>query len=305
MPSLKPASVLRRLLSTPAWTPVLFVALGLTASAAARADITVAPVPFGGTVINDAGPDYDFSFNASFSSDGSRVYFSRAKKDWSKIAVFSADRLGDGWSAARPVALGDGSSRDTDPLVSPSGSLLYFSSDRPVPGASTVSSGYHVWVARKQGLRWGTPELLGGDLDGALFPAVTTNGDLYFTRQQGAGSALFHAVLKAADAVDVQPLHIAGAEAGQDETVSRDNRVFAFVAPDAAGGKAIFLAHHDKGGWSTPEKLALGNGIRNPFALGLSPDGGTLYFTASQAASTTPQIFSAPLPPEAVGGATG
>ena len=298
MPSLKPTSVLRRLLSAPTWMPVLLVALGLTAGATARAESAVTPTPFGGAAINDAGPDYDFSFNASFSADGSRVYFSRAKKDWSKIAVFSADRLGDGWSVARPVVLGDGSSRDTDPLVSPRGGLLYFASDRAVPGQTAPSSGYHIWVARKEGFRWSAPELLGGDVDGALYPSVTTNGDLYFMRQQGTGTALFHAVLKAGVAVDVQPLHIAGADAGQDETVSRDNHVFAFVAPDPAGGKAIFVAYHSKQGWSTPDKLALGTGAHNPFALGLSPDGGTLYFTATQAGSAAPQIFSAPVPPE-------
>lgn len=294
MPALTPASIFRHVLPTPIWLPAILVIMGLTACATARADIPVAPVPFGGAAINDAGPDYDVSFNASFEADGDRVFFSRAKKDWSKIAIFTAQRTDDGWSAPQPMALGDAAARNTDPFVSPDGRLLYFASDRALPGQAAKPDQYHLWVALKQGSRWGAPQPLDGEIGPALAPAVTFAGELYFMRQDGAATSLFLAHLKAGQALDPTPLALAGAVAGQDETVSRDGKLLAFVAPDGAGGKAIFLARRDKAGWSTPEKLRLGDGFTGPFALGLAPDGQTLYFTAGKGGAT-PQIFAASL----------
>ena len=296
MPSLTPASVLRRILPMPTWLPAVLVIMGLAACADARADVAVTPAPFGGAVLNQAGPDYDFSFNASFEPDGNRIFFSRAKKDWSKIQLFTAQRTADGWSAPTPMVLGDADARNTDPQVSPDGRLLYFASDRAVPGQPAKPGDYHLWVARKQGARWGEPEPLAGDVGAALAPSMTLGGDLYFMHQDGKEMAgLYLAHIRAGQALDPAPLAIPGAAAGQDAAVSRDGKLLVFVAPDTGGSKAIFLARHDKAGWSAPEKLKLGEGFGNPFALGLAPDGQTLYFTAARSGAA-PQIFAASLP---------
>jgi len=296
MPSLTPASVLRRVLPIPAWLPAVLVVMGLTACAEAHADIAVTPAPFGGAALNQAGPDYDFSFNASFERDGNRVFFSRAKKDWSKIQLFTAERTADGWSTPTPMWFGNAEARDTDPQVSPDGRLLYFASDRTVAGQPAKPGEYHIWVSRRQGVRWGAPEALDGEIGAALVPSMTVNGDFYFMRQNGKEmSGLYLAHLRAGQALDPAPLAIPGAAAGQDEAVSRDGKLLVFVAPDTGGGKAIFLARHDKTGWSAPEKLKLGEGFGNPFGLGLAPDGQTLYFTAARSGAA-PQIFAASLP---------
>ncbi|MEI9986644.1 MAG: hypothetical protein WDN69_27820 [Aliidongia sp.] len=264
MPALTPASIFRHVLPTPIWLPAILVIMGLTACATARADIPVAPVPFGGAAINDAGPDYDVSFNASFEADGDRVFFSRAKKDWSKIAIFTAQRTDDGWSAPQPMALGDAAARNTDPFVSPDGRLLYFASDRALPGQAAKPDQYHLWVALKQGSRWGAPQPLDGEIGPALAPAVTFAGELYFMRQDGAATSLFLAHLKAGQALDPTPLALAGAVAGQDETVSRDGKLLAFVARMEPAAKRSSLRGATRPAGARPRSCASATASRAP-----------------------------------------
>ena len=102
-------------------------------------------------------------------------------------------------------------------LFSADGRLLYFTSDRAVPGEAAKPGEFHLWTARRNGVRWGAPTPVDGDLGSAVYPATTLNGDLYFTRMQGAGSLIYHAVLKAGQATDIVPSNIQGVSAGQDE----------------------------------------------------------------------------------------
>ncbi len=61
-----------------------------------------------------------------------------------------------------------------------------------------------------------------------------------------------------------------------------------YVGTDAAGGRSILLSRRGKTGWAAPKALALGGGFARPFALGLSPDGTTLYFTAKKGDAKIP-----------------
>jgi hypothetical protein len=105
----------------------------------------------------DSGRIYSYTL----SPDGREFYFfkkvgERRSEDY---RIFRAVRQGTGWSAPEQLLLGVDAS-DLYPSLSPDGSRLVFSSYRPVPGDTSSHPNAHLYMARRQGNGWSTPQLL-------------------------------------------------------------------------------------------------------------------------------------------------
>ena len=87
-----------------------------------------------------------------------------------------------GWQPGELVSF-SGVYADFDPVVSPDGQTLYFSSMRPVHGAA--KGDMDLWQVRRGPQGWGTPEHIAApSIDGydELYPSVDRAGNLYFAR---------------------------------------------------------------------------------------------------------------------------
>lgn len=128
----------------------------------------------------DAGPARPFGppataadsgrmFSYLLSPDGRELYFFRkmdpAEEDY---RIFRSRRTVAGWSAPERVPLG-GEYSDLYPALSPDGNRLVFSSYRPAPSATpdtSIHSNAHLWMARRSGSGWTTPEYLAASIPG-------------------------------------------------------------------------------------------------------------------------------------------
>lgn len=121
--------------------------------------------------------------NASFSSDGSVIYFTRNdsepnKREIYNLQIYSASATGDKWKDIEKLSFCSAGSNYMHPAISPDGNTLYFTSDKP-----GGEGGTDLWVTRRNANGWGRPENLGNTINTPLnegFPFVGADGSLYF-----------------------------------------------------------------------------------------------------------------------------
>ncbi len=119
----------------------------------------------------------------SFSSDGSRIYFTRnipgKKNEELKLGIFIANYSKEGWIDITPFPYNSNNYNITHPSISQDGKTLYFASD--MPGGY---GGLDIYMSVFQEQSWTTPinlgELINSEKD-EVFPNIHTGGRLYFS----------------------------------------------------------------------------------------------------------------------------
>jgi len=128
---------------------------------------------------------------ACFNSDYSELFFTKVDNTITrKRGVVSQSKLywskhGSGWSS--PVALPFNSNdyATGHPSISKDGQYLYFASN--MPGGQ---GGTDIWVSKREGDSWGTPQNLGKEINTAgdeTFPYISANNMLYFSSNGHTG----------------------------------------------------------------------------------------------------------------------
>lgn len=126
----------------------------------------------------------------AFSPDGKRMYFDRNdyyngkyKKDEdgvNQLNIYYAENVNGSWSNVQPVPFNSSEFSNAHPALSPDGSTLYFTSNRP--GGKGMSDIYKVSISANGS--FGEPVNLGSDINTEGkegFPYVDANGTLYFS----------------------------------------------------------------------------------------------------------------------------
>ena len=128
---------------------------------------------------------------ANFTNDGHTVFFNRSVPR-SNLYFICTSTFRDGHWTAPEVAPFSGRYWDFDAVVSPDGSQMFFSSDRPVPGRTKTDQDFDIWVMDKKGAAWGEPrhvdDTVNSDAD-ETFASVAANGTLYFVSGREGGRA--------------------------------------------------------------------------------------------------------------------
>lgn len=140
--------------------------------------------PVGAEMIGPGAVSSDArEFAATLTPDGDTLYFNRVSAEGG-IHIWRAEFDGRTWRPAELFIHSDERFDDIDPFVSRSGDRLYFTSNRPLPGAAFDQGTDDLWYAPRLGDDgWGAPVHAGGDIngpDGEVFVSEDVNGVLYF-----------------------------------------------------------------------------------------------------------------------------
>jgi len=263
------------------------------------------PRIFGNGVISTSADE----FGGSFTPDGKTIYFSRSAPHSYLYAIFESRWLDGRW--ATPVIVPfSGQYTDSDPILSPDGNTMYWSSDRPVKG--TVKHDYDIWMVRRQpNGTWGVPERLPEPInsEGSEFCAsAARNGTIYFssTRDAPPGAIRAYRSRKIGGTWSA-PENLSTAMGGKpddpyldlDIMVDPDERfvlIGSLGRPDGFGHFDVYVSWNHDGVWSPLKHLpAPFNTPARDYSPHLSPDGKYVFFSSERgfsAATVTSRFTS-------------
>jgi len=232
-------------------------------------------------------------FGNAFSPDGGEFYFTRFLGEKNIAAIMSTKRINDRWIPPQIVPF-SGEYSDVDPVFSPDGEKLFFSSNRPLEGAGRQKDDYDIWVVTRTESGWSEPVNLGTPLNSGkdeFAPSVTRDGVIYFTsdREGGVGQMDFYCS-RWKEGKYGKPENLGEAINTKyregDGFISPDGKAFIFSAfiPGNSGSGDLYLSRQDgTGTWTRAGYL--GSGVSsegNEFTPAVTPDGKYLFFASDR-----------------------
>lgn len=231
----------------------------------------------------------DNELNAAIAPDGESLYFT---KNAVRKGVIVVSRLrNEKWSTPE-VAAFSGRYSDFDPYFSADGQKLFFTSNRPLQGA-TPKADFDIWVVEKTKTGWSAPQNLGAPVNteaDEFFPALAADGTLYFSAVRAPGKGRFD-IYRARPTADgyTEPENLG-------ELNSPVSEVDCYVAPDqsylifASYGRAegfgdgdLYVSFNQNGVWTKAVNLGRDvNSTAREYAPIGSPDGKYLFFTSER-----------------------
>ena len=270
------------------------MAVAMPASELSRqSDQPMQPAMFGTGVISTG----DMELNAAFTPDGRTLYFTKRTPKYQLWTILVSTLNGSRWSMPR-VAEFSGQYGDFDPFISPDGSQLFFSSNRPAPGK--VKNDFDIWMVKKTAAGWSTAASLGPDINTEsqeYYPSVSKTGTLYFSsnREGGKGSVdIYRSRLVNGKYSKPENLgdEINSKYYDGDPYIAPDESFLIFVSynrPDGLGDGDLYVSLNQNGHWTTPKHLGAPiNSSALDFCPNMSPDGKYFFFTSERGFADQP-----------------
>ncbi|WP_128546106.1 TolB family protein [Larkinella soli] len=219
------------------------------------------------------------------------------------VILFTQKRNGR-WTAPE-VAPFSGRYRDIEPFLTPDGSRLYFSSNRPKT-AGAGARDFDIWYVDRQNGIWQEPVRLDGPVNtdrDEYYPSLATSGNLYFTAAYEGGTGQ-------------EDLYVSRPENGRygkpqilPETVNSKGYEFnafvdpaerfliytAYGRPEGLGRGDLYISFRDPDGRWQPARLLPEplNSSQIDYCPYVSPDGKWFFFASKRSAPAPPQRWTA------------
>ncbi len=247
------------------------------------------PALFAPGIINTT----DDEFGGTFTPDGQTCYFSKSVLRF-YLDVICVSHFKDGKWQTPEVAPFSGIYRDFDPVLSPDGNKMLFTSSRPVTGSDETD--YNIWMVEKKGDGWGEPIPLDSVINSRYdehFASMAANGNIYFSSNRpgalgGPGDGdIYRSRLVNGKYMPAEHL---------DSVSSTAYELDCIIAPDESfiltgcygrrggyGNYDIYYSKNINGVWSVSKNLGPKVNSRfRDYSPRLSPDGKYLFFTSEK-----------------------
>jgi len=233
-------------------------------------------------------------FAGSFSPDGREYYFTRRESRQSPTLIMVTRCVDGAWTAPEPAAFNapaaGPNAMSFEPMVTPDGRRLYFTSDRPRAGQTGPPGPpqLNIWYVERAGDGWGAPQDAGAPFNPmqVMYVSATRSGMIYTMdiSKGPAGAAI--AVMKPAasgyGAPERQGPPVNDGSPSMYPFVSPDESylIFSRMRPGEAIDQVLFVSYRNAdGSWGEPRALDLGMRAGTPC---VSPDGKYLFFSGGE-----------------------
>ncbi len=229
-------------------------------------------------------------FNAAFSPDGKRFYFSRSSKG--KWIIFVTECREDKWSKPVIAPFNETEYSQADPFITNDGTLYYIS-NRPRDAQDTLPD-YDIWFIRPQtNGSWTHPEnLTTVNTDSTeYYVSLSSNGNLYFaSNREGTHGSHDIYVSRYVDGAYLTPENLGGAinstQMEHDPMISPDERFLIFTSVDRSDshgeGDLYYSLRKEDGTWSSAKNMGTEfNTSSYEYCSYLTPDGKYLFYSSN------------------------
>ncbi|UCC81252.1 MAG: PD40 domain-containing protein [Candidatus Zixiibacteriota bacterium] len=226
----------------------------------------------------------------TFSPEGDELFYLMSDASYQYSTIVYTKMKNGVWSDPE-IASFSGIYKDIEPIFSPDGRKLFFTSLRPLPGQTEPRKDSDIWMMERSGDSWGQPVNLGSPVNTTShegLPSVAEDGTLYFQARYDPKKPfdLYYAVYEDGEYQAPQRL--------PDGINTEYNEAGPFIAPDgryllfhsnrpgSMGVMDIYASYRCADGqWSEPVNLgAPVNSPASDFDPRVSPDGKYLFFSS-------------------------
>jgi Tol biopolymer transport system component len=222
----------------------------------------------------------DMEFTASFDPSFQEFYFTRRGTDNINKIYFS--KIIDGHWNDPTIAPFCDEHFYMEPLFTPDGQKLFFSSDRPCSGCVIAN-----WYVTRSGPTWSDPQTLGAPLNSVMmmYSTQSSNGNIYFTNISATPAGIY--LSRFVDGLYQTPEKLGTAiNKGYNEAhpyIAPDESYMIFDAqnrPGGVGGSDLYISYrNDDGSWT--ESVNLGSNFNTAgedLAPTVTPDGKYFFY---------------------------
>ena len=191
-------------------------------------------------------------YNGTFNPKGTLFFFTTNTPSQG-IICYTRMRSDKSWSEPK-IAEFSGVYSEYDPVFSPDGSKLYFSSERPITDSISQQQ-TNIWYIEKTGDTWTEPSYVDLGGHGNYYNSLTNDGIIYFNVWNNGD--MFKAIPNG-DSYKVQKLSsILNSDNGEgDPFISPDEDYLIFRGyNNSLGNGDLYISYFIKGQWTEPENL--------------------------------------------------
>lgn len=253
------------------------------------------PLLFGKDIISTQ----DDEFGGTFTPDGKTCFFSKSVLHFYIDVICSSDFKNGAWQTPK-VAPFSGKYRDFDPVISPDGKKMVFTSDRPLHGNEEID--YNIWMVEKTEQGWSEPVILDSGVNSKYdehFASMAASGTIYFSSNRpgamgGEGDGdIYRCVPENGKYLHAEHLDSASSTAYElDCTVAPDESFLLIGAYGRQGGPGsfdIFISKNINGKWTDAKSLGPKVNTRfRDYSPRISPDNKYLFFSSEKDFTTQP-----------------